>query len=645
MLEEIGIFIRGELPDLGVLRPLTMPGVLSEGSFHDYLAESFRLRNIEYREHESWALARSFADFFDTGNFTTGTIAGIVRNPEKKFEYYAIPGTNDDKKPIDNIKVTLFPDSVVYYGDEHNNGFYMFDSLQPGEYKLIFEAEEFYKDSATVTVAANKSSFADKFLYYDESIPPVVVSHEPDIEPTDSVLANAAIKVTFSRFMDPSKTETAFTISPETDGVFKWENENRTMIFTPISPYEKATEYDVAISTDAVSKFGVQLTETYSFSFTTKNRNRLNIVKSYPENGGENLSPLLQVELQFDNSLNRSTIGENVLFSDSDGNEVKSDFRYFTDEGIGFISLSPDEPLAGNSEYSIFIRQGLLDSDGLPFEDSTRIEFKTSVETYVSGNILDDFETVEGWVAKGELSSGTDSNKTSFNRTYSKSISGKYSGRLAYYFTGEEGVAQFKNENGIDIGNGSTFGIWFFGDLSGNVLEFHFYDAQNSDAAVNAGNIDFSGWKLITIPTEEINLTGDIQFHSIVIKQTSGSAVNGVVYVDDIQTDIVLPVDEEKEKVALPKEFDLYPNYPNPFNPSTTIKFALPQAQKVKLEIFNLLGQRVITLVDNEDYQSGVFTRSWNGQDSFGNIVPSGIYLYRLEAGDFVKINKMVMLK
>ena len=66
---------------LGVLRPLTMPGVLSEGSFHDYIPEAWRLKNNEYLRHEAWAIARSMLEYFNGGTLTTGIVAGIVRDP------------------------------------------------------------------------------------------------------------------------------------------------------------------------------------------------------------------------------------------------------------------------------------------------------------------------------------------------------------------------------------------------------------------------------------------------------------------------------------------------------------------------------------------------------------------------------------
>lgn len=88
-----------------------------------------------------------------------------------------------------------------------------------------------------------------------------------------------------------------------------------------------------------------------------------------------------------------------------------------------------------------------------------------------------------------------------------------------------------------------------------------------------------------------------------------------------------------------PDRFRLYPNYPNPFNPTTTIAFDLPEAETVLLEVFNLLGERVATLVSGA-LAAGSYRYEWDG----GNLA-SGIYIYRLQAGDFVQSRKMVLLR
>lgn len=90
---------------------------------------------------------------------------------------------------------------------------------------------------------------------------------------------------------------------------------------------------------------------------------------------------------------------------------------------------------------------------------------------------------------------------------------------------------------------------------------------------------------------------------------------------------------------SLPTEFSLGQNYPNPFNPATEISFSLPSASHVKLEIFNVMGQKVATLVDGQ-VEAGEHIVKWDGSKA-----ASGVYLYRLQADDFVDTKKMILLK
>jgi hypothetical protein len=95
---------------------------------------------------------------------------------------------------------------------------------------------------------------------------------------------------------------------------------------------------------------------------------------------------------------------------------------------------------------------------------------------------------------------------------------------------------------------------------------------------------------------------------------------------------------------TIPSSFTLYQNYPNPFNPSTTITFELEQRSHVTLTILNMLGQEVAHLV-NREMAAGAQSVRWNGTTDDGTPVASGIYLYRLTAGDFVQTRKMELLK
>lgn len=105
----------------------------------------------------------------------------------------------------------------------------------------------------------------------------------------------------------------------------------------------------------------------------------------------------------------------------------------------------------------------------------------------------------------------------------------------------------------------------------------------------------------------------------------------------------VTGIDESADS-ALPSEFVLQQNYPNPFNPSTTIRFQLPEQSRVELSVYNLLGQRIADLV-NEERAAGAYTVQWNGQDNSGRPAASGIYLVRLKAGGQIMIRRMTLLK
>ncbi|HED38122.1 MAG TPA: T9SS type A sorting domain-containing protein, partial [Ignavibacteria bacterium] len=95
---------------------------------------------------------------------------------------------------------------------------------------------------------------------------------------------------------------------------------------------------------------------------------------------------------------------------------------------------------------------------------------------------------------------------------------------------------------------------------------------------------------------------------------------------------------------SIPKSFELYQNYPNPFNPSTTIKYELPKESFVRINIYNLLGQKVKTLV-NSNKKAGTHTTVWQGKDELRNNAASGIYIYRITAGKYVVSKKMALLR
>jgi hypothetical protein len=96
---------------------------------------------------------------------------------------------------------------------------------------------------------------------------------------------------------------------------------------------------------------------------------------------------------------------------------------------------------------------------------------------------------------------------------------------------------------------------------------------------------------------------------------------------------------------TLPAVYGLAANYPNPFNPQTTLRYELPEAAAVRLEVFNAAGQRVRILVDG-DRAAGRHAAAWDATDEGGRKLAAGVYFYRLQAGsEFVRTRKMILVK
>jgi len=98
------------------------------------------------------------------------------------------------------------------------------------------------------------------------------------------------------------------------------------------------------------------------------------------------------------------------------------------------------------------------------------------------------------------------------------------------------------------------------------------------------------------------------------------------------------------ESQNAPTDFALAQNYPNPFNPSTTIEYALPKAVDVSLVVYDIQGKAVKTLV-NSMQSAGRYAVVWDARNQAGEIVSSGLYFYRIKAGEFSKLSRMTLLK
>jgi hypothetical protein len=476
---------------------------------------------------------------------------------------------------------------------------------------------------------------------FDPEEEPVVISYSPSTE--DSVYATSKIDVTFSQPMERETLLHGMRLVPEASGTLNWSNSNRTVTFEPAAVLSGATTYTVIIDTSAKNIFGKNLSEPFEFEFITKGRDRLIVEKAYPMDKQTDISTTVQFRIWFDYKLYR--IGLLNYFSLYDSNNEQVSLANVAVRDIddrSFLSFEPKYGLDYNQEYHLFLYDGLRDIRGHPLNDTLHISFRTTMEKPIGGTIIDDFPDCNPWSLLGndEGSSNVDVSNTSFVSTTERKISGTAAAKLMYAFEADEGLVMVSNRSAIRIDPAGTenFGIWAFGDLSGNLIEFHFLKDESEDVFIVVDSLNYTGWKLVTLDLRDMGPSDILDFSGVAIRKLPDGQAQGEIFFDQLQTNIVTPVRDHDGHIAL-TDFRLYQNYPNPFNPSTHIRYDIPHESHVRLTVYNMLGQQVAALV-NEEHKPGTYDITLNVSH-----LPSGLYIYRLHAGDFIETKSFLFLK
>ncbi|KAA3619272.1 MAG: T9SS C-terminal target domain-containing protein [Calditrichaeota bacterium] len=188
-----------------------------------------------------------------------------------------------------------------------------------------------------------------------------------------------------------------------------------------------------------------------------------------------------------------------------------------------------------------------------------------------------------------------------------------------------------------------------------STLEFTAFDAQQTIPNVLAAN----AWNQFKIQVDSSTFQQDFYINGSLVSSLTASAfpaiehllvgdlsaanMYGTIYYDAISISDTFTTAIAQTAVPTAK-FTLQQNYPNPFNPETTIQYSIPKQSHMTLEVFNISGQHVATLV-NEVVAEGVHSTRWQGKDDAGIIVPSGVYVYKLQNLGYVKAKKFLLVK
>jgi len=609
---------------LGVLRTLNMPGVLSEGSFHDYVPEGWRLRNNNHLHHEAWAMLRALAQYENVTPEPTGIIAGTVRDKLTSPEYYFKPGTKDEAIPVNNATVTLLPGNISVTTDNLNNGFFMFDSLAPGNYELICSGlADFFDDTLTATVLAGKTTLADFLPQFDTTKVPVVTGLVPST--ADSIPFNQEFTFTFSIPMDRNKVQAALVTEPAVSLLFQWDTKGRVMTVRPEAGFASKTSYVMKLTTGTCSEWNVPLQAEYQVTFVTKSRTRLVTEKVWPSALLTGVTLYPRITVHFDAPVDHTSATEGIRLLNS-GSVAQSKVReiFTTSGGKGAYSFELAEALQLNSNYRIVMDAGVKDLAGVTLGTAAEISFTTRTKSYHSGSVVESFDNTSAfWDPEASGSTvGTDNPLTTFTASHDIYRVGPPSGKLTYVFTGDEGgVCRVFDtaKPGIGSNTSQLFSMWVYGDLSNNYLEYWFYSPGSVNQIVAAATINWAGWDLISIPVSSIGGSGEWQYHSIVVRQSADGSGSGTMYFDDAMlitpTGINDPTDAGPDLVI----------FPNPLLTQGRVTFFLQSPSQTELNIYSSDGSLVANLFSGHR-GSGPQTIEWIPSSALA----PGVYTLRL---------------
>lgn len=537
----------------GVMRNLKVPGTISEGMMHDYLPETYRLMNIDYKRQESFLFAKTFVEHFCGGQLKDGAIGGKINDDyqEQTFpNYMPRKNTRDVYRPINRGVVELWQNDKLlktYVTDTLYNGCYFFWNLQPGTYTVKARPEGYYPQEETVEVKKNEISYALFAMSLKRQTPPEVIGYTPKVESLeDSVQVSVQPTISFNWDMDKEATAAALTISPAVEGTVVFDNDNRTLRFVPATRFEPGMEYTITLGTGACHpdpSVVNNLQEPFSFKFRTQNRGSVRVIQTYPAKDEVNVPVNASFVVLFDAKITGSVTKKNVAVIDEAGNELPIDARYTSNAAIapyGSISFELVSELAPNSQYSLVLKPGIKDVDGVLLNETKIIPFTTGEKSSSTLPLVDDMENTEAFFV-GDKDGSVDVKSLTAQRDINKKYAGLSSNKLSYTFAAQNGKAWFnaKNPTLIIANSESRLGMYVLGDYSFNEL-YARWAVEGDIQYTKICDLDYAGWLFQEADMAALPAGVDYQFMGLQIVCKDGlMSQKGSIYIDNLCADKV----------------------------------------------------------------------------------------------------------
>jgi N-acetylmuramoyl-L-alanine amidase len=655
-------------PYLWVNYATNMPSELSEAGFHTHPTQNMINMNAEWKKLEARTFFWSILKHHNIARPATNIVAGHIKDIEDNIFVNGATVSIDGKTYITDTFESLFKN---YSSDpkQLKNGFFYFENVSPGIQTITVTTPDHYEFTAEISVNDTFFSFVDPTIL--SLVPPTVVSTTP--AQNDSLYPGTQnMTIVFSRPMDKASVQNNISITPAAELTFNWTDGDRKLVIGTANMINE-TDYTITISGLSKDKhehpFDGNADRTggddYLYHFRTKVMDAVapQFLSVFPK-GNEtktSLQPILSVV--FDEPVKLSTLSGKVkLTRTSDQTPVTLPIqKHYSVGGKSVLNIFVRTVLQPNTNYTVTVEPGIEDLYGNAMTERLESAFTTGDTLSGTVTIFDNFEAGIGkWWQPAQSGSTagilpTETSIAEASDIYNAITVGTKSMRLNYGY--DLAVSNWLiREYTPDVSTSPRFNgnatlvVYLFGDGNKNTFRFAVREKPaNTLEASKWVEVDWHGWKEVRW-TPNIDgavaftgngiIEGEMILDSYQFSYKSGNNNIGTYYIDDaLIIHNAAPVDIENKENIQPAEYVLDQNYPNPFNPSTKIRFGLKNSSNVKLEVFNLLGQKVITLVDGY-LETGYHTVTFDASN-----LPSGVYVYRIESPEFITSKKLVLMK
>jgi hypothetical protein len=660
------------IPYLYVNRNTNMPSELSEQGHHTNPLQNQLDMNTDYTRLMAYSMFWTVLDKFEIERPFPGILTGILTDSETGLRVNGASVTVNGQTYVTDTYESLF-NQYSSNPDELHNGFYFFEGLPDSSFEMVIEADGYFPDTLLIeSLSADFATFQDVLLI--PNTPPMVIASWP-MEGEQEFIPWNRPYMNFNRAMDTESLEAAFSIDPPANGVFYFTQGDKRMIFNPIDTLESLTDYTITIAATATDLGGHPLDgnmdgipgDDWVLHFRTAPLDTFPPVVSQvsPENGAEgvNLPPVVNVV--WDEELDPSTISLALLKLErvADGQVVPVTLDHHSVNDQTVMILHPQIELLGDEAYQIHVFPGIRDPLGNQRVNHEYFSFTTSNYEYTTTSI-DDFETnaLGNWWEIQQSGSNAGIVTELVSRTISTdpvvtTVGSATALRINYGWDTDASSWLIREYLGggpprnVHFTDDHLMQAYVFGDGNGNKFRFCVDDNIGNGSGTEVSpwfTIDWMGWKLVSWDMTsqgtgtwigDGNLDGTLEFDSIQLSYTPGQPSTGTYYIDELRIadETVLALGDNP--LNQPLAFALLPNYPNPFNPWTSIPFTLKDRSQVTVNIYNLKGELVESLLSGA-LDPGYHVTRWNASQA-----ASGLYVLRLEADGQALSRKITVLK